>query len=71
MVIVKVENSSEQKRVDLENYSKTISNDELIPNFKDLKTNVVLKKLSENLKKNKKFKGSRYFLDMSDIIKKL
>jgi len=55
----------------LENYSKTISNDELIPNFKDLKTNDVLKKLSENLKKNKKFKRSRYFLDMSDIIKKL
>ena len=37
----------------LENYSKTISEDELVPNFKDLKTNIILKKLDKNLKKKK------------------
>lgn len=55
----------------LENYSKTIPEDELVPNFKDLKTNIILKKLSENLKKNKAFIKSRYFLDLSDKLKKI
>ena len=55
----------------LENYSKTISEDELVPNFKDLKTNIILKKLDKNLKKKKMFIRSRYFLDMSDKLKKI
>ena len=55
----------------LENYSKTISEDELVPNFKDLKTNIILKKLDKNLKKKKMFIRSRYFLDLSDKLKKI
>ncbi len=55
----------------LENFSKTIFEDQLIPNIKDIEIKKILKKFDKNLKKKQIFKKSKYFLHMSKKLKKL